>query len=86
MAPSARPRAAWVPPSSRAPTPDHAWSADGHVLEGVTLRIVDDDGCELPAGSEGNFEVLTETLFQGYLNRPELTAEALTADGYYPHR
>ena len=63
--------------------PERAWSADGRALDGITLRIVDDDGRELPAGDEGNFEVLTPTLFEGYLNRPELTAEAITADGYY---
>jgi 3-phosphoshikimate 1-carboxyvinyltransferase len=63
--------------------PDRAWSTDGRALEGIRLRIVDDDGIELAPGEEGNFEVLTQTLFQGYLNRPELTAEALTADGYY---
>jgi cyclohexanecarboxylate-CoA ligase len=63
--------------------PELAWSADGRALDGITLRIVDDAGRELPAGVEGNFEVLTSTLFEGYLNRPELTAEAITADGYY---
>jgi cyclohexanecarboxylate-CoA ligase len=63
--------------------PELAWSADGRALEGITLRIVDDTGTELPPDDEGNFEVLTPTLFEGYLNRPELTADALTADGYY---
>ncbi len=63
--------------------PDRAWSTDGRALDGITLRIVDDAGNELPPGEEGNFEVLTPTLFEGYLNRPELTAQALTADGYY---
>jgi cyclohexanecarboxylate-CoA ligase len=63
--------------------PELAWSADGRALEGITLRVVDDEGRELPAGEEGNFEVLTPTLFEGYLNRPDLSAEAITADGYY---
>jgi 3-phosphoshikimate 1-carboxyvinyltransferase len=63
--------------------PELAWSADGRALDGITLRVVDDEGRELPAGEEGNFEVLTPTLFEGYLKRPELTAEAITADGYY---
>jgi cyclohexanecarboxylate-CoA ligase len=63
--------------------PDRAWSTDGRALEGIRLRIVDDAGDELPAGEEGNFEVLTPTMFEGYLNRPELTADAVTADGYY---
>ena len=63
--------------------PDRAWSTDGRALEGITLRIVDDEGHELTPGEEGNFEVLTPTMFEGYLNRPELTADAVTADGYY---
>jgi 3-phosphoshikimate 1-carboxyvinyltransferase len=63
--------------------PDRAWSTDGRALDGITLRITDEQGNALPPGEEGNFEVLTPTLFEGYLNRPELTAEALTADGYY---
>ncbi|HEX3616673.1 MAG TPA: AMP-binding protein [Solirubrobacteraceae bacterium] len=63
--------------------PDRAWSTDGRALDGIALRVVDDAGTELPAGEEGNFEVLTPTMFEGYLNRPELTAAAVTADGYY---
>jgi cyclohexanecarboxylate-CoA ligase len=63
--------------------PELAWDADGRALDGITLRIVDDEGCELPPDAEGNFEVLTPTMFEGYLNRPELSADALTEDGYY---
>jgi 3-phosphoshikimate 1-carboxyvinyltransferase len=50
---------------------------------GVELRVVDDSGRPLAPGEEGNFEVHTDCLFQGYLNRPELTAEAITSDGWY---
>ncbi len=63
--------------------PDRAWSTDGRALEGITLRVTDDAGRTLGPDEEGHFEVLTPTLFQGYLNRPDLTAQALTADGYY---
>jgi cyclohexanecarboxylate-CoA ligase len=63
--------------------PERAWQTDGRALEGVTLRTVDDDGAPLPPGTEGNFEVHTPWLFEGYLNRPELTGEAVTGDGYY---
>jgi cyclohexanecarboxylate-CoA ligase len=63
--------------------PERAWTTDGGPMPNVTLRIVDDHGRELPAGVEGNFEVLTDCLFDGYLNRPDLTAEAVTADGWY---
>lgn len=63
--------------------PERAWCSDGGPMPNVSLRIVDDDGRELPPGTEGNFEVLTDCLFDGYLNRPDLTAEAVTADGWY---
>jgi 3-phosphoshikimate 1-carboxyvinyltransferase len=63
--------------------PELSWQTDGRPLEGVTLRVVDDRGEPLPAGAEGNFEVRTPWLFDRYLNRPEATAEALTADGFY---
>ncbi len=63
--------------------PEFAWGSDGRALTGVSLRTVDDDGQPLAAGQEGNFEVSTDCLFEGYLNRPGLTAEAVTADGWY---
>jgi 3-phosphoshikimate 1-carboxyvinyltransferase len=63
--------------------PERAWRTDGRALAGVEIRVVDDRGRELPPGVEGNFEVRTECRFDGYLNRPELTAEAITDDGYY---
>ena len=62
---------------------ERAWTTDGRALANVTLRVVDDDGHELPPDTEGNFEIATDTLFEGYLNRPQATAEAVTADGYY---
>jgi cyclohexanecarboxylate-CoA ligase len=63
--------------------PELAWGSDGRALDGVRLRITDDDGRELAPGEEGNFEVHTDCLFDGYLNRPELTSEAVTEDGWY---
>jgi 3-phosphoshikimate 1-carboxyvinyltransferase len=63
--------------------PERAWQTDGRALDGVSVRVVDDHGHQLPPGTEGNFEVQTPWLFEGYINRPELTAEALTKDGFY---
>jgi 3-phosphoshikimate 1-carboxyvinyltransferase len=63
--------------------PERAWGTDGRALNGVTLRVVDDDDGPLAPGEEGNFQVHTDCLFVGYLNRPELTAEAVTTDGWY---
>jgi len=63
--------------------PERAWSTDGRALDGARIRVVDDSGQTLPPGREGNFEVDTGCMFEGYLNRPELTAEAITGDGFY---
>ncbi|WP_037578171.1 3-phosphoshikimate 1-carboxyvinyltransferase [Phaeacidiphilus oryzae] len=63
--------------------PAQRWGTDGRALEGVRLRITDDQGRVLPPGEEGNFELLSPTVFEGYLDRPDLTGEALTEDGWY---
>jgi 3-phosphoshikimate 1-carboxyvinyltransferase len=63
--------------------PEEAWGSDGRALPGIRLRIRDDDGREVPAGQEGNFEIDSPTLFLGYLERPDLTAEVITDDGWY---
>lgn len=51
----------------------------GVALDGVELRLVDDDGAELGLGTEeiGEVQVRGPNLFSGYLNRPEATAEAM---------
>jgi fatty acid CoA ligase FadD36 len=57
----------------------------GLPLAGVSSRLVDDDGAEVPHDGEtiGRLEVRGPTLFDGYLNRPEATAEVVDADGWY---
>jgi len=68
-----------------APTdePKQRWGTDGRALDGIRLRVTDDEGHVLPAGTEGNFEICSPTVFDGYLGRPDLTAEAVTPDGWY---
>ncbi|GAA2617841.1 3-phosphoshikimate 1-carboxyvinyltransferase [Streptomyces axinellae] len=63
--------------------PARRWGTDGRALDGVRLRVTDDRGHVLPAGIEGNFELSSPTVFDGYLGRPDLTAEAFTPDGWY---
>ena len=63
--------------------PEDAWGSDGKPLPGIRLRIVDDEGVELPAGTEGNYELHSPTMFGGYLDRPDLTDDVFTADGWY---
>ncbi len=69
--------------SSPMDEPERAWGTDGRAPSGVRIRVTDDDGAVLPAGTEGNFEVASDCLFVGYLDHPEWTAAALTPDGWY---
>lgn len=63
--------------------PAKTWGTDGRPLEGIRMRITDDDGKPLAQGQEGNLEVYSQTLFAGYLDHPDWTAEVLTQDGWY---
>ena len=57
----------------------------GLPLEGMATRLVADDGAVLTHDGEtiGRLEVRTPTLFEGYLDRPDATAEAFSPDGWY---
>ncbi|MFF4078428.1 acyl-CoA synthetase [Streptomyces sp. NPDC001777] len=56
----------------------------GAPLRGVELRLVEEDGTVLAdPGAIGEIQVRGPNLFIGYLNRPDATAAALTADGWF---
>ncbi|GHH17898.1 acyl-CoA synthetase [Streptomyces rubradiris] len=58
----------------------------GVPLPGVELRLVEEDGAELTAWdgeSVGEIQVRGPNLFTEYLNRPDATAAAFTADGFF---
>ncbi|MEU5693062.1 3-phosphoshikimate 1-carboxyvinyltransferase [Actinosynnema sp. NPDC020468] len=62
---------------------DAVWGSDGRAMDGTLLRVTDDAGTVLPHGVEGNFELKSDTCFEGYHERPDLTEQAYTADGWY---
>ena len=57
----------------------------GLPLAGMQTRLVGEDGAAVPHDGEtiGRLQVRTPTIFEGYLHRPEATAEAFDADGWY---
>ncbi|MGV0849578.1 acyl-CoA synthetase [Mycolicibacterium phlei] len=57
----------------------------GLPLRGVETRLVDEGGGPVPHDGEtiGRLQLRGVTLFDGYLNRPDATAEAFDADGWY---
>lgn len=57
----------------------------GLPLPGMQTRLVGEDGAPVPHDGEtiGSLQVLTPTVFDGYLNRADATAAAVTDDGWY---
>ncbi len=68
----------------------------GTPIEGVQVRLVDEDGNEVPTGAPGEIQVKGPNVMKGYWNLPDATSEAIKdgwfstgdiavvdADGYY---
>jgi len=54
----------------------------GEIVLDTYVRIVDDEGKELPIGSKGNILVKGGQVMSGYYKKPDLTAKVLSADGW----
>ena len=55
----------------------------GWPLEGVTLRLADDNDTPVAAGQTGGVQIKGSSLFSGYWNNPDKTAEEFTPDGFF---
>ena len=81
-----------VMPLSALSQRDHRFSEDGSAPSRLAsagrphpfweLRIIDDDGNELPVGHEGEIIVRGDNVMAGYWNDPEQTAEMIDANGW----
>jgi cyclohexanecarboxylate-CoA ligase len=60
---------------------ERVFETDGYALPGVELRIVDLDGAPAAHDEEGRLQVRADSLFGGYLKRPEL--RGLDSDGWF---
>ena len=59
-----------------------SFQSSGRLLPGNEVRIVSDSGERLDDGRAGEIHIKSDTLFEGYYNRPDLTADAIV-DGWY---
>jgi long-chain acyl-CoA synthetase len=55
----------------------------GKAGNGVEMKIVDDDGKDVPDGTEGEIIIRSTTIFKGYWNNPEATNQVLNNDGWF---
>jgi long-chain acyl-CoA synthetase len=60
----------------------HRLASAGRAMLGVELGIVDDHGIRLPPGQAGEIVVRSRAVMAGYWQRPEATAEAISADDW----
>ena len=56
--------------------------SSGHLLPNQEIRIVSDSGAVQESGFVGEIHIKGDCLFDGYYNRPDLTAQAIV-DGWY---
>jgi acyl-CoA synthetase (AMP-forming)/AMP-acid ligase II len=62
--------------------PDVIAETVGRPLPGVEVRVVDDDGADLPAGQAGEFWVRGFNVMKEYFDDPVATADSITPDGW----
>jgi long-chain acyl-CoA synthetase len=55
----------------------------GTAVEGVEMRLVDDEGNTTPDGEVGEIAIRGHNVMKSYWNKPAETAEAMTADGWF---
>jgi long-chain acyl-CoA synthetase len=55
----------------------------GVPLPSTYLRLLDDDGQDVPAGQPGEIAIKGPQVMAGYWQRPDETAKVMTADGYF---
>jgi long-chain acyl-CoA synthetase len=55
----------------------------GLPMPGTELKLLDDDGREVPMGTAGEIAIKGPQVMAGYWQRPDETAKVMTADGFF---
>ncbi|MBA2630877.1 MAG: long-chain fatty acid--CoA ligase, partial [Thermoleophilaceae bacterium] len=55
----------------------------GTPIEGVEMKLVDDDGKDVARGEIGEIVIRGHNIMKGYWERPEATEESITEDGWF---
>ena len=55
----------------------------GLPLPGTDMKLLDDDGREVPLGQAGEIAIKGPQVMAGYWQRPDETAKVMTADGFF---
>ena len=62
--------------------PETISNTSGRAIPDVEVRVVDDEGAEVPRGEPGEVVIRGYNIMRGYLDDPAATAEAVDADGW----
>jgi long-chain acyl-CoA synthetase len=66
------------------PTDSNAFTGTiGLPVPNTEMRLLDDDGREVPSGTPGEIAVRGPQVMAGYWQRPDETAKVMTADGFF---
>ena len=66
------------------PVDSEAYSGNiGLPLPNTELKLIDDDGREVPPGTPGEIAARGPQVMAGYWQRPDETAKVMTSDGYF---
>ncbi len=72
------------PSASCNPTTSTEFSGTiGVPIPSTRMKIIDDDGREVPQGEAGEIAIQGPQVMAGYWQRPDETARVMTADGYF---
>ncbi|MBC3365348.1 long-chain-fatty-acid--CoA ligase FadD2 [Pseudomonas sp. SWRI154] len=55
----------------------------GLPVPGTLMKVISDDGIELPLGERGELCIKGPQIMKGYWNKPEATAEVLDSEGWF---